>query len=61
LNQYEQRLLQLLSISEKEILHLKGVTQRLLLILPENTDQLRERLNEPQLIDILESFGSKNS
>jgi len=55
------RLLQLLSITNKEALHLQAVSQRLNKILPDNKEQLREQLNEPLLIDVLESFSAKFS
>jgi len=59
LNQLKERLVQLLSITDKEAQHLEGVTQRLLSILPDNEEQLKEKLNDPQLIDTLESFSAK--
>ena len=61
MNQTQERLLQVLSITEKEAQYLKAVSQRLSLILPENEEQLREKINDPQLIDTLESFSSKFS
>lgn len=59
--QSKERLKQLLSITQKESLHLKAVSQRLKKILPKTEDELREKLNEPQLIDTLESFTAKFS
>jgi len=61
LNHSKERLIQLLSITDKEDQHLESVTQRLLNILPENDEQLKEKLNDPQLIDTLESFSAKFS
>jgi uncharacterized protein with HEPN domain len=56
-----KRLLQLLSITNKEAQHLEAVAQRLLTILPDNEEQLREKINQPQFIDTLESFTAKFS
>ena len=61
MNQSEQRLQQLLSITQKESLHLRAVSLRLKKILPKTEDELREKINEPQLIDTLESFTAKFS
>ena len=61
MNHSKERLVQLLSITDKEALHLEGVTQRLLSILPDNDEQLKKKLNDPQLIDTLESFSAKFS
>jgi molybdopterin converting factor small subunit len=55
------RLLQLLNLVEKEARHLKDVTLRLFAILPAKDEKLSEKLNEPQLIDTLESFTAKFS
>lgn len=57
--QLQVRLLQLLSITKKEAGHLEAVTDRLFAILPDNEKQLQEKLNDPQLIDTLESFTAK--
>ena len=61
MKQLKERLVQLLSITDKEAQHLEGVIQRLLSILPDNEKQLKEKLNDPQLIDTLESFNAKFS
>jgi len=61
LNQPKERLLQLLAITDKEAQHLEAVTQRLLNRLPDNETQLEKELNDPQLIDTLESFTAKFS
>ena len=61
MNHSKERLVQLLSITDKEAQHLEGVTQRLLSIFPDNNEQLKEKLNDPQLIDTLESFSAKFS
>ncbi len=61
MTQSKERLLQLLSISGKEALHLTGVSKRLQHLLPDNEEQLQELFDKPQFIDTLESFSAKFS
>ena len=48
-------------ITQKESLHLNAVSQRLQTILPKTENELQAKLNDPQLIDTLESFTAKFS
>lgn len=59
--QPRDRLLQLLNLVAKESQHLEDVSQRLWTILPQSAKQLEDKLNQPRLIDTLESFTAKFS
>lgn len=61
MNQSEERLQQLFSITKKESQHLRAVSQRLQIVLPKTEEELRQQLDDPLLIDTLESFTAKFS
>ncbi len=61
MNSSIERMMQLISITDKEAIHLEQVAQRLRQKLPEQVSDLEEALNQPDLIDTLESFTAKFS